>query len=48
MKFVRPLYRDLYGWEEKRQQTIDHYLAHKDEMMYVTAEMVARDLHLSN
>lgn len=23
MKFVRPLYRDLYSWEEKRQLAID-------------------------
>jgi len=47
MKFVRPLYRDLYGWEEKRQQTIDTFLAHRGEMMYVCAEMVAKDLHIS-
>merc|ERR1711874_623381 len=46
MKFVRPLYRDLYAWEEKRQQAIDTFLAHRDEMMYVTAEMVAKDLHI--
>ena len=29
MKFVRPLYRDLYGWEEKRQQAIDTFKAHR-------------------
>jgi len=47
MKFVRPLFKDLYGWEEKRQQTIDTFLAHRGEMMYVCAEMVAKDLHLN-
>ena len=29
MKFVRPLYRDLYAWEEKRQQAIDTFKAHR-------------------
>merc|ERR1712176_443620 len=43
MKFVRPLYRDLYAWEEKRQLAIDTFLAHRDEMMYVFAEIVAKD-----
>jgi len=47
MKFVRPLFKDLYGWEEKRQQAIDTFLAHRGEMMYVCAEMVAKDLHIS-
>jgi len=46
MKFVRPLYRDLYAWEEKRQLAIDTFLAHRDEMMYVCAEMVAKDLNI--
>merc|ERR550519_2614745 len=45
MKFVRPLYRDLYGWEEKRQTAVENFLAHRAEMMYVTADMVAKDLH---
>jgi len=47
MKFVRPLFKDLYGWEEKRQQAIDTFQAHRGEMMYVCAEMVAKDLHIS-
>jgi len=46
MKFVRPLFRDLYAWEEKRQLAIDTYQAHKDQMMHVTADMVAKDLHI--
>jgi len=46
MKFVRPLFKDLYGWEEKRQEAIDTFLAHRGEMMYVCAEMVAKDLHI--
>ena len=46
MKFVRPLYRDLYGWEEQRQTAVANFLAHRGEMMYVTADMVAKDLHV--
>ena len=46
MKFVRPLYRDLYSWEEKRQVAVDNFLAHRDEMMYVTSDMVGKDLHI--
>ncbi|KAJ8686739.1 hypothetical protein QAD02_022533 [Eretmocerus hayati] len=48
LKFVRPLFRDVYAWEEMRQQAIDRYLACKDKMMYVTREMVAKDLHLTS
>lgn len=47
MKFVRPLYRDLYAWEEKRQLAVDTYLAHRDQMMAVCADMVAKDLHIT-
>jgi len=47
MKFVRPVYRDLYGWEEKRQVAIDTFNANKDKMMSVAREMVAKDLHLA-
>ena len=43
---MRPLYRDMYAWEEKRQVAIDNYLAQKENMMHVTADMVAKDLHL--
>ncbi|XP_033208757.1 leukotriene A-4 hydrolase isoform X3 [Belonocnema kinseyi] len=46
MKYVRPIYRDLYAWKEMRQRAIDNYMKTKDEMMFVTAEMVKKDLHL--
>jgi len=46
MKFVRPLYRDLYAWEEKRQQAIDTFKAHRTQYMQMCADMVAKDLHL--
>merc|ERR1711953_1288552 len=46
MKFVRPLYRDLYAWEKKRQQAIDTFKAHRSQYMAMCADMVAKDLHL--
>jgi leukotriene-A4 hydrolase len=46
MKFVRPIYRELYDWEEVRPQAIEHFKKTRDEMMAVCANMVAKDLHL--
>ncbi|EFN66270.1 Leukotriene A-4 hydrolase [Camponotus floridanus] len=48
MKFVRPIFRDLYEWQEMRQRAIDVYLEKKNKMMYVTAHMLAKDLHLND
>ena len=47
MKFVRPLYRDLYAWEEKRQEAVDTFLAHKDRYMQIVADMVSKILHIT-
>ncbi|PVD24845.1 hypothetical protein C0Q70_15331 [Pomacea canaliculata] len=47
MKFVRPLYRDLYEWEASRQRAINNFLEHEREMHNTTAKLVAKDLHLS-
>ena len=47
MKFVRPLFRDLYAWEEVRQRAVDAYLENRDRMMHVCAEMVGKDLHVA-
>lgn len=46
MKYVRPLYRDLYNWEFSRQIAVENYLANKKYMMQVSAHTVARDLHI--
>lgn len=48
MKYVRPIYRDLYSWEETRSTTIDNYEKNKMSMMYVCRHTVAKDLHLRN
>jgi len=46
MKYVRPLYRELYDWEDVRAQTIEHFKKTRAQMMHVCATMVAKDLHL--
>lgn len=46
MKFVRPIYRDLYNWPEMRSHAIATYEANKNAMMHVAAYVVAKDLHL--
>ncbi|GLH08252.1 Uncharacterized protein GBIM_13527 [Gryllus bimaculatus] len=46
MKYVRPIYRDLYGWEEARLKAVENFKAHRKEMMFVAAYVVAKDLHL--
>ena len=48
LKFVRPLYRDLYDWEDKREEALNTFLENREHMMHVTAEMVASDLHLED
>jgi len=46
MKFVRPLYRDLYAWKEQRSKAVDTFQQHRGAMMHVCSEMVAKDLNL--
>jgi len=48
MKFVRPLYRDMYAWEEARAKAIETFLKNRPTMMYVTAYTVSKDLHLAS
>lgn len=46
MKFVRPLYRDLYNWEKARERAIANYNLNCHTMMHVVAYTVRKDLHL--
>ncbi|XP_033209580.1 leukotriene A-4 hydrolase-like [Belonocnema kinseyi] len=46
MSLIRPIYRDLYDWQEMRQRAIENYMKTKDKMMFVTAQMIKKDLHL--
>ncbi|XP_044744226.1 leukotriene A-4 hydrolase [Coccinella septempunctata] len=47
MKYVRPLYRDLYKWEAARSKAIDNFKANRRYMMHVSAYTVGKDLHLN-
>ena len=47
MKFVRPLYRDLYNWEYSREIAIDNFNKNRKYMMFVLANQLEKDLHLN-
>ncbi|XP_043232864.1 leukotriene A-4 hydrolase-like [Amphibalanus amphitrite] len=46
LKYVRPLYRELYDWKEMRNRTIENYQNNKKYMMFVSVHTVAKDLNL--
>ncbi|XP_035435783.2 leukotriene A-4 hydrolase isoform X3 [Spodoptera frugiperda] len=46
MKYVRPVYRDLYAWEDVRARAIDNFLKNEKYMMHVSAYTLRKDLHL--
>lgn len=46
MKYARPIYRDLYAWEEARAKTVENFKENRKYMSFVTAYTVAKDLHL--
>ncbi|KAJ0174026.1 hypothetical protein K1T71_010172 [Dendrolimus kikuchii] len=48
MKYVRPLYRDLYAWEDVREQAIENFSKNEANMMHVSAYTLKKDLHLSD
>lgn len=48
MKYVRPIYRDLYAWEDVRDEAIANFLANEPYMMHVSAYTLRKDLHLSD
>ncbi|CAH1169848.1 unnamed protein product [Phaedon cochleariae] len=46
MKFVRPLYRELFQWEATKLRAIENFKANRRNMMHVTAFTIAKDLRL--
>ncbi|CAH2984679.1 unnamed protein product [Chilo suppressalis] len=48
MKYVRPIYRDLYAWEDVRDRAIDNFLKNEQYMMHVSAYTLRKDLHLKD
>ncbi|CAF4914129.1 unnamed protein product [Pieris macdunnoughi] len=47
MKYVRPIYRDLYNWEAVRERAIENFLKNEANMMHVSAYTLRKDLHLN-
>lgn len=48
MKYTRPIFRDLYEWEEMREKAINTFYHCKDNMMYVLVKALMTDLHLKS
>jgi len=48
MKFVRPLFRDLWGWEEQKDKVEKCFRKHRGGMMAVCREMVGKDLGITD
>merc|ERR1712150_70987 len=44
MKFVRPIYRDLYKWEKSSKVAVENYKKYAGQMHCLTATMVGKDL----
>ena len=44
MKFVRPLYRDLYAWETHRISAVETFKAWRENYHPICAKMLAQDL----
>jgi len=47
MKFVRPLYRDLFAWADHRQAAVDTFSAWRQNYHPIAAKMLAQDLQLN-
>ncbi|CAB3406854.1 unnamed protein product [Caenorhabditis bovis] len=46
MKFCRPIYRDLANWPAANKKARDVYLKGRAQMHPITAEMIAKELHI--
>lgn len=47
LKFLRPVYRDLYAWEKTRELAIKTFNEVKPNLMPMVIEATGKDLHLS-
>ncbi|XP_058064832.1 leukotriene A-4 hydrolase-like, partial [Anopheles bellator] len=48
MKFVRPIYKELAGWPAAKPIAVENYNRVKNQMMFVCAYTVAKDLGISD
>ena len=47
MKYVRPLFRELFAWEEQSATAVKTFAAHKDSYHPICSKMLAADLKLN-
>ena len=47
MKFVRPLYRDLFGWEAQRKVATDTFTERESNYHPICSKMLKQDLKLA-
>ena len=47
MKYVRPLYRELYAWEDQRDTAIEAFKGWRQNYHPIAAKMLAQDLHIA-
>ncbi|VDL77484.1 unnamed protein product [Nippostrongylus brasiliensis] len=46
LKYCRPVYRDLIAWPAAKTRARDNYIQTRSTMHPITAEMIAKDLHM--
>jgi len=46
MKFVRPLYKEMYKYDESRELAVETFKKNQDNYHIICANMLAKDLHL--
>ncbi|XP_077991660.1 leukotriene A-4 hydrolase-like [Glandiceps talaboti] len=47
MKFVRPIYRDLYALDKAKDQAVERFKQNRNQMNIICSTMVAKDLKVS-
>ena len=46
MKFLKPIYRDMYAWEEARETALETFEKNRGSMMKVSVQGLEKDLKL--
>jgi len=47
MKFLRPIYRDMYAWEDTRETALKTFAKNRDSMMKVSVQGLEKDLKIT-
>ena len=48
MKYVRPIYRDLYAWEEQRPVAVATFKGWQENYHPIARKMLAQDLKIAS